>query len=388
MEYQEIYEDNMLVGDFLTPQIIQSQYEIEEDNMLVVDFIAMHLANTTRYNATFDIDEEVDTIMVAKIDYLAHKIESMSHSVYAMQTKKSTFEIDEDNMLFGDILAMQHANIARYEVTSEIDDDNMLFGDFLTMQHTNIVSYEATSEIDEDNMLVEKFIADHPNFSWNDNYNNIIPQGPQFQQPEKKTSLEDILSKFIEKIDQFMGQTEINLQNQGASIKNLEMQMGQMTVAISGSVPDTLSRNTEMNPKENVTAITTRSEVQLPEIYVKRSVANKEKVPSTDEERVEQTEQTTDIKESSGTPQVKTIVPIKLYEPPVSLSQRLQKHKLDKKFSNSHLSSKIDFVIKVDEEVEIFVVVFEQDATLKSYFYEAYKFKFLKINKKWCKINR
>ncbi|KAL2466093.1 Uncharacterized protein Adt_41944 [Abeliophyllum distichum] len=289
MEYQEIDEDNMLVGNFLTPRIIQSQYEIDEDNMLVGDFIAMHQANTARYNATFDIDEEVDTIMVlsAKIDSLAHKIESMSHSVYAMQTKKSTSEINENNMLIGDFLAMQQANVTRYE---------------------------ATSKIDEDNVLVGEFIVDHPNFSWKDNYNNIIPQGPQFQQPEKRTLLEDILGKFIEKTDQFMKQTEINLQNQSASIKNLETKIGQMAVAISARVPDTLPSNTEVNPKESVTAVTTRSGVQLPEIHVKRPITKKEHVLSTDEEHVElaeQPEHIVDIKESSNTPQTKTTIPIK-----------------------------------------------------------------------------
>ncbi|KAL2486465.1 reverse transcriptase [Abeliophyllum distichum] len=182
----------------------------------------------------------------------------------------------------------------------EIDEDNMLVGEFLTPQ-----IIQSQYEIDEDNMLVGEFFADHPNFSWNDNYNNIISQGLQFQQLEKRTSLEDILGKFIEKTNQFMRQTEINLQNQSASIKNLEIQMGQMTVAISGSVPDTLPINTEVNTKENVTAITTRNEVQLPEIYVKRPVGNKENESSTDEEHMEQTEQTIDIKESSDTPRVK-----------------------------------------------------------------------------------
>ncbi|KAL2485368.1 Uncharacterized protein Adt_30124 [Abeliophyllum distichum] len=204
---------------------------------------------------------------------------------------------------------MQHANIARYEATSKIEEGNMIFGDFLAMQQANITRYETTSEIDEDNMLVGELIVDLPNFSWKDNYNNIRPQGPQFQQPEKKTSLEDILGKFIkktdkliEKTDQFMRQTEINFQNQDASIKNLKIRIGQMAVAISARVLGTLASNTEVNPKENVTALTTKSEVQLPEIHVQRSVANKEKVPSTDEEHVEQTEQTTDIIESSGTP--------------------------------------------------------------------------------------
>ncbi|KAL2542521.1 Uncharacterized protein Adt_03499 [Abeliophyllum distichum] len=71
-----------------------------------------------------------------------------------------------------------------------------------------------------------------------------------------------------------------------------------MAIALSGRAPGTLPSNTEVNPKEHVKAITTRSGVQLPEIHVKRSVANKEMVPSTDEEHVEQNEQTTTMKES------------------------------------------------------------------------------------------
>ncbi|KAL2486257.1 Uncharacterized protein Adt_31013 [Abeliophyllum distichum] len=154
----------------------------------------------------------------------------------------------------------------------------------------------------------------HPNFSWKDNQNNFIPQ---FQQPEKSTSLEDSISKFMERTEQFMNKTETNFQNQGAVIKNLETQMGQMAITLSGRAPSTLPSNTEVNPKDHVKAITTRSRVQLPEIHVKRSVANKEMVTSTDEEHVEQTEQTTAMKESSGTPQVKATIRIKAYDPPI-----------------------------------------------------------------------
>ncbi|KAL2465118.1 Uncharacterized protein Adt_40969 [Abeliophyllum distichum] len=59
--------------------------------------------------------------------------------------------------------------------------------------------------------------------------------------------------------------------------------------------------------------------------YVMRSVANKEMVPSTEEEHVEQTEQTTAMKESSGTPQVKATVPIKAYDPPIPISSEVTK---------------------------------------------------------------
>ncbi|KAL2486612.1 Uncharacterized protein Adt_31368 [Abeliophyllum distichum] len=105
-----------------------------------------------------------------------------------------------------------------------------------------------------------------------------------------------------------------------------------MVATILGRAPGTLPSNTEVNSNEFFKAITTRTRIQLPEIHVKRSVRDKEKIPSTDEKHVEQTEQTIDISitESSGTPQVKAIVPIKSNEPLLPFSHRLQKHKLDK----------------------------------------------------------
>ncbi|KAL2470782.1 Uncharacterized protein Adt_38918 [Abeliophyllum distichum] len=103
--------------------------------------------------------------------------------------------------------------------------------------------------------------------------------------------------------------------------------MGQMAVAMSGRLQGTLPSNTKINPRERVHAITTRNGVQLPKIYVKRSVANKEKVPPIDEDHVEQTEQTIDIEENSITQHVKVAVPIKPYESPIHFPQRLNPKK-------------------------------------------------------------
>ncbi|KAL2487249.1 Uncharacterized protein Adt_32005 [Abeliophyllum distichum] len=95
-----------------------------------------------------------------------------------------------------------------------------------------------------------------------------------------------------------------------------------MVVAMSSRLRCTLSSNTEVNPREQVHAITTRNRVQLLKIYAKKLVANKENVPSTNEEHVEQTEQTIDIKEISGTPQVKASIPIKPYESSIPFPQK------------------------------------------------------------------
>ncbi|KAL2466574.1 Uncharacterized protein Adt_42425 [Abeliophyllum distichum] len=103
--------------------------------------------------------------------------------------------------------------------------------------------------------------------------------------------------------------------------------MGQMVVVMSNRPRGILPSNTEVNPSEQIHAITTRSGIQLPEIHIKRLIANKEKVPSTDEKHIEQTEQAIDIEESLVTPQVKAAVLIKPYEPLISFLQRLNPKK-------------------------------------------------------------
>ncbi|XP_022857778.1 uncharacterized protein LOC111378774 [Olea europaea var. sylvestris] len=176
----------------------------------------------------------------------------------------------------------------------------------------------------------------HPNFLWSSNQgqgqggNNLNkPSGFQQQQQQqgKKPSLEDLLAQYITK-------TKTNFQNQQASIKNLEQHVGQIAAALSGRAQGTLPSNTEINPKEQVKAITTRSGVQLPEIHVKWPATITEKTPTTGEEQVDELDKTTEENqiESLGSPRVKTSTLVKAYVPPIPFPQRLQKHKIDKQF--------------------------------------------------------
>ncbi|XP_022883158.1 uncharacterized protein LOC111399906 [Olea europaea var. sylvestris] len=157
--------------------------------------------------------------------------------------------------------------------------------------------------------------------------NTFNPGFQQQQQQGRRLLLEDLLAQYITK-------TETNFQNQQASIKNLEQQVGQIAAALSGRAQGTLPSNTETNPKEQVKAITTRSGVQLPEIHVKRPATVIEKAPTMDEEQVDELDKAAEENqvESSDSPQVKATVPVKAYVPPIPFPQRLQKHKLDKQF--------------------------------------------------------
>ncbi|XP_022883647.1 uncharacterized protein LOC111400465 [Olea europaea var. sylvestris] len=84
----------------------------------------------------------------------------------------------------------------------------------------------------------------HVNQSEEGGSNQNKPPGFQHQQQQgKRPLLEDLLAQYITK-------TETNFQNQQASIKNLEQQVGQIAAALSGRAQGTLPSNTETNLKE------------------------------------------------------------------------------------------------------------------------------------------
>ncbi|KAG9450380.1 hypothetical protein H6P81_010345 [Aristolochia fimbriata] len=113
----------------------------------------------------------------------------------------------------------------------------------------------------------------HPNFSWSNNNQQPNTQQPIAQtrpppgfqkvarEPEQKSNLEDMISKIL--ANQEKG--EARFQNQEASIRNLEIQMGQLANAISGRNQGTLPSNSKTNPREQIKAITLRSGTVLEE---------------------------------------------------------------------------------------------------------------------------
>ncbi|XP_022876784.1 uncharacterized protein LOC111394989 [Olea europaea var. sylvestris] len=126
-------------------------------------------------------------------------------------------------------------------------------------------------------------------------------------------------NQFMEANNQFMRKTDATLPDQSAAIKNLETQMGQMAISMTGRAPENLPRNTEINPKEQAKAITTRNRVQLPEIHVKRSgVIGETFFPVEDETVVKESTP----KENSEKSQDKVKVTVIPYEPPIPFPQR------------------------------------------------------------------
>src|SRR3954469_2966977 len=109
----------------------------------------------------------------------------------------------------------------------------------------------------------------HPNFSWGNNSNQQQHQQQQqqpqhqqqqkFEQQPKKSGIEDLLTKYIEGNEKRLESNDMLMKNQSASIKNLEMQMGQIHNLLSNRPQGAFPSDTEKNPREQANAITLRS---------------------------------------------------------------------------------------------------------------------------------
>ncbi|XP_010242052.1 PREDICTED: uncharacterized protein LOC104586489 [Nelumbo nucifera] len=149
----------------------------------------------------------------------------------------------------------------------------------------------------------------YPNQSW-PNQHGPKPFPQNFHQLEKKSNLEELMTKFI-------ASTETRFQNQEASIKNLENQVGQLAQMISAIIPGTLPSNTKVNPREQVQAITLRSGKELPKVEKKARAGNK----------ADATIETKNKKEEQSEPQQE-----RHQQPQVPFPNRLKQHKLEKEF--------------------------------------------------------
>ncbi|XP_027348121.1 uncharacterized protein LOC113859587 [Abrus precatorius] len=108
----------------------------------------------------------------------------------------------------------------------------------------------------------------YANQPWNNNQqpmrNNALTGFQQASHPppppaEKKSNLEELMTKFIQTLESRFQSTETALRNQQASIHNLEIQLDQISRLLSERPQGSLPGNTETNPREQVNAVTLRS---------------------------------------------------------------------------------------------------------------------------------
>ncbi|KAL5549377.1 hypothetical protein UlMin_004608 [Ulmus minor] len=157
----------------------------------------------------------------------------------------------------------------------------------------------------------------HPNFSWSNNQNVQKPPS-SFQAQEKKPAMEEAFNQFMTRTNAFIDDTQANFRNQGASIRNLEHQVGEISKLLTERGQGALPSNTERNPREEAKAITLRSGKEL------------EKSKEASKQTVE--EDTSVSKNQPATTTIEQPLP-KPSTNAVPFPQRLRKQNLDKQFS-------------------------------------------------------
>ncbi|XP_073152736.1 uncharacterized protein [Henckelia pumila] len=155
----------------------------------------------------------------------------------------------------------------------------------------------------------------HPKISWGGQNNQSRPYQNQnhVKQPqEEKSNLEQMMQNFI-------SSTETRMQNQDATIRGLENQIGQLAKRMSNREPGTLPSDTETNPKEQVKSVELRSGKKLETKALEHEEKNNEgeKDPSAGKSF-----------DSTQSPTSKSNIVI-----PPSFPAALKKAKLDSQFS-------------------------------------------------------
>src|SRR5438270_5577707 len=118
-------------------------------------------------------------------------------------------------------------------------------------------------------------------------------QQQEFRAPDKKPSIEDMLSKIMDKIDKTTEHTEkrleineLKLQNHDSILKNLEQRVGQIHGMLSQRQPGKLPSDTEKNPRVHVNAVILRSGTTYegPQVNLKED----EEAPENNEDLIEE----------------------------------------------------------------------------------------------------
>ncbi|CAN6579848.1 unnamed protein product [Malus baccata var. baccata] len=287
-----------------------------------------------RRAGVFEINNSTEFASKAQVDAIASKLDTL----LSMNGRASVQEVCSICAVPG------HATVGcPYSVD---------FPEFVQEQANMVNAYRRPSNDPYSNTYNQGW-RNHPNLSWANNQNVQKPPSG-FQPQEKKNNLEDVIAQLAGNVNtlsvntsQFMSKTETTLQNQAASIKNLEIQMGQLAHSLAVREKGFFPSQTEVNPRnhEQAKAITLRRGKQV------KTAADFEK--NNEEENVEtisQEEQPlsdvvqplailgTTSKASpqsviAATPLPKPVVqPVKPYVPPIPFPQRLKKNMLDEKY--------------------------------------------------------
>ncbi|KAI3709279.1 hypothetical protein L2E82_39039 [Cichorium intybus] len=157
--------------------------------------------------------------------------------------------------------------------------------------------------------------------------------------PGNRSGSEDMMMKFMSKMDTVIGQQSTTLQGvmqateqNSAAIKNMERQMGQLAENQSTCIPGNLPSQPEKNPREQCQAVHLRSgKVLLPD--PSGDTIEKEVIEEKVDEEIEMETPPTVEDKGETTTDLKDKRKVKDYVPPIPYPHRLKKYKDDQQFA-------------------------------------------------------
>ncbi|XP_068636070.1 uncharacterized protein [Aristolochia californica] len=186
-------------------------------------------------------------------------------------------------------------------------------------------------------------LRNHENLSYR-NTKNVLQPPPGFdsQSSEKKMSLEDVMVSFVQetnarfkKTDSRLDTIETHCSNMGATMKNFELQIGQLATTVNAQQREAFPSNTKVNPKEQCKAITLRSGREI-----ERSPSKESKSTPTaanngqSKNKVEEEEIVNDtLREADMPPAISFPDNPPILSTPLPYPQSFQNKKLDQQFS-------------------------------------------------------
>ncbi|XP_020238435.1 uncharacterized protein LOC109817567 [Cajanus cajan] len=220
--------------------------------------------------------EEAITIIdaLAASDYQAHHDRSQP-------TKRGILELDTQNAILAQnkLLSQQMEELkkqmSKLQVGSSSHSQQVMRCDFCAGDHSNghctISKPDQEEEVNYMNNPRRQgnFSGNYnQNQGWRNNQNQYSgwkqEAGPSQRQPPQKpyqnqfSYQPDRLSKMEDGLTQFMQVSTTNQKNIEASIRNLEVQIGQLAKQLANQQSNNFSANTQVNPKEHFQSITTK----------------------------------------------------------------------------------------------------------------------------------
>ncbi|KAJ4723214.1 DNA-directed DNA polymerase [Melia azedarach] len=175
---------------------------------------------------------------------------------------------------------------------------------------------------------------------------------------KKKPSLEDLLSTFVmETRNQFnkneprLDNMETHMVNIGATVKSLEVQVGQLATSIKSLHSGKFPSDTEVNPREQCKVITLRSGKELEPLKRKENEVMENNIKESEVIRKKVEKEA--LKEVSNPHGISFPNNPPIITPPLSFPQRFQKKKLDAQFSKLlEMFKKLHFNIPFADALE------------------------------------